>query len=452
MVPAKKTTLYFILREWCNLGFMLYFKKIETKYIEPLPVDKPIIFVGNHNNTFIDPILIATNTRLYPAFLAMAAAFKKPVVAKFLHAIRMLPVYRQRDGVDSIKKNELIFDISIQQLEANLPFVIFAEGSHSSYRRLRSFKKGFARIGFEALKRNNGELDVQIVPVGVEYRQFTKMNQEVTQTFGKAIPLKDFWEEYQRDQDAALNNLKKAVYKSLQDILIHIPTEEYYEEVESLRNITRPWLYAFQGLKAPGLHEKMVAEKKMITAQTAMEKEQPEQMKSFAQKISNYQESLDKNNFRNHLIQKGPRSRFSMILQVLLMVILSPIYLLGVITSYIPYKLPVLISKKLFKDFMFHGAVNYAGALAFFTVFVLLETLLVQLVFGDWKITLVFLILMPFVGVFSFRFWIALKKLWHQWRYANFQSIRKQEAAELEQQYEDIIENTASMMNGFNGQ
>jgi 1-acyl-sn-glycerol-3-phosphate acyltransferase len=293
------------MREWCFAGSRLYFKKVETTYIEPLPRDKPIIFVGNHCNTFIDPILISVNTRLYPAFLTTAAAFKNPVVAKFLHAIRMLPIYRQRDGGDTIQKNKEIFDISIKQLEANLQFVIFAEGSHSPFRRLRDFKKGFARIGFGALEQNEGDLDVYIVPVGVEYRQFGKMHQEVTQTFGKPILVKDYWEDYQKDKEGTLNKLKNHVYNDLKDLLIHIPTEIHYEAVESLRNIVRPWLYDFLGYKNPKLHDMLLAEKQMIAAQTSFEKEQPEAMDAFAQKIQIYQDTLDQYNFRNHLVANG---------------------------------------------------------------------------------------------------------------------------------------------------
>lgn len=98
MIKTKKTILYLLLREWCFIGTRLYFKKVETKYLEDFPRDKPVIFVGNHCNTFIDPILMAVNTHSYPAYLATAAAFRNPTLAKFLYAIRMLPVYRQRDG------------------------------------------------------------------------------------------------------------------------------------------------------------------------------------------------------------------------------------------------------------------------------------------------------------------------------------------------------------------
>lgn len=446
MVPAKKTLFYYIMRQWCFIGSRIYFKEVETKYIEPLPRDKPIIFVGNHNNTFIDPILISVNTHLYPAFLTTAAAFKIPIVAKFLHAIRMLPIYRKRDGGDSIKKNEKIFDISIEQLEANLQFVIFAEGSHSTYRRLRDFKKGFARIGFGALKKNNGDIDVQIVPVGVEYRQFGKMHQEVTQTFGKPIPIKMYWDDYQKDKEATLVKLKDHVYSDLKDLLIHIPTEKNYDAVESLRNISRPWLYDFLGYKQPNLYDKLLAEKQMIAAHTQMEKEQPEAMDSFANKIMDYQGHLDRLNFRNHLIVDGTKPRSKMILQLMLFLILSPLFFAGFIAGYLPWKIPGIIAEKLFKDDMYHGAVNYGIGLFSFPIFWIIEMMIVQSIMGSVWITLAFAFLFPFITYGAFLYWMALKKWWHRWRFAIFARKHKAESKRLKQQYEEIIKITEKMI------
>ncbi len=449
MVPAKKTLFYWLMREWCYIASRLYFKRVETEYLEPLPKDKPIIFVGNHCNTFIDPILISVNSRLYPAFLATAAAFKNPLVAKFLHAIRMLPIYRKRDGGDTIKKNEKIFDISIEQLEANLQFVIFAEGSHSRFRRLRPFKKGFARIGFSALEKNNGNIDVQVIPVGVEYRQYRKMHQEVLQTYGKPIPLREYWEDYQRDKDSTISKLTEHVYGDLKELLIHIPTEKHYEEVESLRNISRPWLYDVSGLRNPGLHDKLLAEQEMIAAQTAFETKEPEAMDAFGQKIQTFQKFLDKHNFRSHLVQNAPYSPLLLVLQLVLMLPFVPLWLFGVFTSYLPYKLPGVIANKLFRDDMYHGAVNYAGGLFFFSATWIIETLLVLLIFKNGWITLAFALLMPLISVFSFRYWLALKKWWHRWRFTMFSRKNRAEITKMKKLYDEIIEGTKNMIDQF---
>lgn len=434
------------MRAVIYLTTRLFYKEVAVKYVEPLPLDKPIIFVGNHLSTFLDPILISVNTGLYPAFLTKADVFANPLVRRFLFSLRMLPIYRQRDGADFVQRNEAVFDTSIQQLEANLQFVIFGEGSHSSFRRLRDLKKGFARIGFAALERHNGALDVQIVPVGVEYSDFTKMYQTVTQTYGRSIPLKKYLPDYRKDPRQTLITVKKDVSDALRQLLIHIPSREHYDAVESLRIIARPWLYERLGLSAQDAHDRLAAEQRLVAAQTRLEEAAPGQMQAFAGDIRRYCQTLDALNFRHRLVP-GPLPRRSGLLgRLLLLLPLLPFYLLGLTTAYVPYKLPVWFSKRTFKDHMYFPAVNMTGAMFLFPLFWLLETLLVQILWNHEAITLAFALLMPFSAWLAFRFWIQLKKIWHEWRFIRFAEKHPDQLAELRRQLKRILRSTEQML------
>ncbi|MCG8330830.1 MAG: 1-acyl-sn-glycerol-3-phosphate acyltransferase [Chitinophagales bacterium] len=446
MISNKKTLWYRFMRTLMYVTTRLFYKQIAVKYLEPLPRDKPIIFVGNHLSTFIDPILISVNTGLYPAFLTKSDVFQHPLVRRFLFSIRMLPIYRRRDGEDFIQRNEEVFDVSIQQLEAKLQFVIFAEGSHSSFRRLRELKKGFARIGFEALERNKGELDVQIVPVGVEYSDFRKMHQTVTQTYGVPIPLKKYLADYRQNPQLSLNIIKADVYQALQKLVVHIPTEEYYDEVEALRRIAGPWLYGYLKIDQTDPHQRMAAEQQMIDAQTALEANDPTAMQRLAKLVNIYQGELEKNNIRPWLIHSPSPSLIFLLAKLLLLILLSPLYLLGVLTSYLPYKLPVWFTERTFKDFMYHPAVNMTGGMVLFPLFWLVETVLVHAIWGNGMLTLAFALIMPIAAWFSLRYWIWLKKWWGRWRFLRFTRNKRAEWKGLKQQYEEIITSIRQML------
>lgn len=436
------------MRAVIYLATRLFYKEVAVRYVEPLPRDKPIIFVGNHLSTFLDPILISVNTGLYPAFLTKADVFANPLVRRFLFALRMLPIYRRPDGADFIQRNEAVFDTSIQQLEANLQFVIFGEGSHSSFRRLRDLKKGFARIGFAALERHDGALDVQIVPVGVEYSDFTKMHQTVTQTYGRPIPLKKYLPDYRKDPVQTLIAVKQDVYHALRQLLIHIPTQEHYDAVESLRIITRPWLHRHLGLKNDP-HDKLAAEQQLIAAQTRFEEAAPGEMRVFAGDIRQYRQTLEDLDFRQRLVHEPLPRRRQLLGRLLLLLPLFPFYLLGVMTGYAPYKLPVWFSKRTFKDCMYLPAVNMTGAMFLFPVFWLLETLLVHIIWNSETITLAFAVLMPFSAWLAFRYWIQLKKIWHEWRFIRFSEKHPERLAELRKQYDRILRSTEQMLASF---
>lgn len=427
----------------------VFYKKRNIVFLEPLPDDKPVIFVGNHQCTFNDPVLLATQARIQPAFMTRADVFKKPLARKFFNSIRMMPIYRQRDGADFVQKNEEVFNVCVNLLEHNREIVIFGEGSHSGFRRLRHLKKGFARIGFAAMEKAEGDLDIRVIPVGFNYEHFVKMGRDLTITYGEHVHMKDYWALYEENPNKALVKIKKDVQQSLQKLMIHIPSVDYYEEVEKLRIFTRPWLYDYMALENPEALVKQRAEQKMIDAQTAFEKAEPEAMQRFADKINHYHDELEQLNFRNHLVVKPPQSALALLMQFLLMLPFLPFYLFGLITNYLPYQIPVVFAKKNFKDEMYHSSIRMTMAMFLYVFFWFVQTLLVLLIFKSWWITLLFFVLMPLCGWFAFKYYIAFKKAFHQWRYLSFSKKNSEKVNDLQQQQQQIIKTTQELLEKY---
>ena len=95
----------YTIRVYLRVGLFFYFKSIKVVNQTNVPKDKPVMFVANHQNALLDALLIATKCGRFSYFLTRAAAFKKPWVSKLLHSLRMLPVYRIRDGWNTITNN-----------------------------------------------------------------------------------------------------------------------------------------------------------------------------------------------------------------------------------------------------------------------------------------------------------------------------------------------------------
>ena len=83
-------------------------------------------------------------------FLARADIFKKKFIAAILYFLKILPVYRIRDGFSSLKGNDEIFTKTIDVLKNKNGLVILPEGDHSGFRRLRQLKKGICRVAFQS--------------------------------------------------------------------------------------------------------------------------------------------------------------------------------------------------------------------------------------------------------------------------------------------------------------
>jgi 1-acyl-sn-glycerol-3-phosphate acyltransferase len=202
-----------------------YFRKIIVEGKENIPKNNPVILVANHQNALIDPLLLATHTRLKPWFLTRAAVFTNPFVSSLLYFIRMLPVYRVRDGFSTLQQNQHTFDQTYEVLRKNGTVVIFAEGSHSLVRNLRPLSKGFTRIAF-GLKEKYPELEPVILPVGLQFSAHMRSGSTVRITFGKVIPV-----DMPSSQSGKLTKIVEIALKSL---IVDIPNEGYEGTLQQL--------------------------------------------------------------------------------------------------------------------------------------------------------------------------------------------------------------------------
>lgn len=207
-----------ILRILVRIALHGYYHKIIVEGRENLPKNCPVILVANHQNALIDPLLLATHTRLNPWFLTRASVFKNRFISSLLHFIRMLPVYRVRDGFSTIQQNQKTFDQTFEVLRKNGTVVIFAEGSHSLIRNLRPLSKGFTRMAF-GLREKYPELKPVILPVGLQFSAHKRSGSHVRITFGKIIPV---------DMPPAESSaLTKSVEMALRSLIVDIPDDGY---------------------------------------------------------------------------------------------------------------------------------------------------------------------------------------------------------------------------------
>src|SRR3989339_643350 len=89
-----------------TIAFYFFYRKIIVQGKENIPKSTPVMFTPNHQNAAIDPyVLVATASAGQILFLSRADIFAKPLLAKILQLIKILPIFRERDGTDSLQKN-----------------------------------------------------------------------------------------------------------------------------------------------------------------------------------------------------------------------------------------------------------------------------------------------------------------------------------------------------------
>lgn len=225
-----KDLIYKIVRGSLKGLLHLYFGKIIVKGQENVTKNKAVLYLSNHQNAFLDTILIGTDCGRNPFFLTRASVFKNRILKSIFIYFKMIPIYRIRDGISLLKNNEETFRACSQLLIAKEALVIFPEGNHHLKRRVRPLSKGFTRILFAALEQQSC-LDIYLVPVGVNYRSATKFPDRAAIYYGKPIRMQEFYRP--ENLQETKNIVIKKVSDALKTLTTHIENDEEYDLIIS---------------------------------------------------------------------------------------------------------------------------------------------------------------------------------------------------------------------------
>ncbi|MBT8305757.1 MAG: lysophospholipid acyltransferase family protein [Maribacter sp.] len=220
---------YSIVKLWLRTGLFFYYTKIKVFGKENIPKGKPLMVLANHQNALMDPLMIAMNCGVKPFFLARSDLFKNPLVSKFLRYLQMIPIYRFRDGRDTLKNNPAIFKKCGDLLIKGETIMLFPEGNHGIRRRVRwPMRYGFVRMLFSALEKEP-DLDIRILPIGLNYLNAEGFPDSVSMYIGKDFSVQDYYDP--NDLPATESKLKDEIYERLKELTTHIPDEETYDRV-----------------------------------------------------------------------------------------------------------------------------------------------------------------------------------------------------------------------------
>lgn len=219
---------------WATTRF--FFNKVRVFGKENVKGDGPFLFVANHQNAFMDGLLIVTVNRVPVHFLIRADIFKKKMAATMLRVLKLMPVYRIRDGAENLHKNEEQFNECIRLFLKKESVLIFPEGNHGHTRKLRPLSKGFTRIVFEA-QRQQPQMNLQIIPTGINYSHHTAFNSRVSIYYGKPIPASEYFKEPLAIQT---NLFRERMADEIKSLIAHIDDEARYEEILTKLNATNP--------------------------------------------------------------------------------------------------------------------------------------------------------------------------------------------------------------------
>ena len=89
---------YFATKVFFQSILSIFYSSIEVLGRENIPAHGPIIFVGNHQNQFVDGAMVLVTNPHRVGFLVAESSFSKPIIGDFCRAIGALPVKRDIDA------------------------------------------------------------------------------------------------------------------------------------------------------------------------------------------------------------------------------------------------------------------------------------------------------------------------------------------------------------------
>lgn len=368
---------------------------------------KPIVFAPNHRNALIDALLLvyASYHKKQIVFLARADIFKQKFVAWLLRGVRIMPVFRIRDGKDNLDKNNEIFRNAARILKKKNPLALFPEGRHNPKQSLLPIQKAVPRIVLPTEASLDFQLHSQIIPVSIYYRDMNALLSDVYVTFGTPIEVSAYKDLYDENPGHAVNRLRQDMEKSLRSMVVNIKNNEFYEEY--------CWAIGWNGDKIAG--EKF-SERKDGYLQASLhivrrlDNLYENDPAAFHTKISGFREA--RNLLKNHgLTPKDriwkPSSAANLIGRFTGLILTAPLSLFGFLNAIFP----ILIHKKLlglFKDKQFIASVRYATGLIFVPIFDVIQSLTVGFISHNQLLALVYFVAMPA----TFYFGLYWRKWW----------------------------------------
>ena len=214
--------LYAILRPLVDFFFLNYYRKVEVRNRKVVTYDQPIIIAPNHQNALMDALAILFSDKGQPVFLARADIFKNKTTAAILHFLNIMPVYRIRDGVESLSQNDEIFMATLNILRDKHRLCLMPEGNHGDKHRLRPLVKGIFRIAFMAQKDYGKNQGIRIIPVGIDYSEYEKFQQTLFVNYGQPIEVSEYFELWESNAALGINALKDRLAAELSKLMIDI--------------------------------------------------------------------------------------------------------------------------------------------------------------------------------------------------------------------------------------
>jgi 1-acyl-sn-glycerol-3-phosphate acyltransferase len=197
-----------------------YFRKVRITGLENIPVNQPVFFASNHPNGFLDGSILSSLINPPTYILVRGDVFRPSWSNAVLRTLKLIPIFRVIDGNarESVSENNKSYDQLYEMFQRNKRVMIFPQADSYPERKVKTLKKGMARIVFDMLNRPNSQR-VAVVPMGINYSSFSRLQGDLDICFGQPLYL-DSYLEKEASPAIAMNKLTLDTHQAIQQNMI----------------------------------------------------------------------------------------------------------------------------------------------------------------------------------------------------------------------------------------
>ncbi len=327
----------------------------------PLP-EGPVIFVGNHPNSLVDPALVFVITSRPVTFLAKAPLFRMPLIGRLLKGLRALPVYRKQDNPGLMAQNEGTFEAATRALSGGGAITLFPEGRSHSEPGLAELKTGAARIALRAASQGPAP---KIVPVGLTYEEKQRFRSGVLIEIGEAIDVAEYVEGDQ------VRRLTESIERGLRGVTLNL---ERWEDLPLAE--TADELYAFRRGERAHDPDRL---RHFAVGMQLFRDEQPEHFAALRDEVMSFRSRLSLVHAQPDdlaIVYRRPVVYRFILRNMAALFIGFPLFLFGMALFALPFWLPRAINKRFKVEWDVKATVTLLSALTLSPVWAALLTFL----------------------------------------------------------------------------
>jgi 1-acyl-sn-glycerol-3-phosphate acyltransferase len=409
----------------------LFYPHRVVEHRERIPRAGPVIFVGNHPNALLDPVMLRIATGRPVRFLAKSTLWSNWFGRVAMEAFGCIPVFRAQESGEragDVSRNEETFARCRAELARGGAVALFPEGASHSDPTMRALKTGAARIALGAESESPG---VVILPVGLHFEDKAIFRSRVLLVVGEPLPVAPRMAEFRRDERAAVESLTGEIRDGLDSVVMQAETREVLDGVAAIA----AWTRAGSG-------------RELMAAYARLQASDPARVERIADDARRFARVLRRLGITDPwALELAPLSPGRLALKVFQLIVWLPGAVIGVITSWIPYRLAGVVASRVATSEDVIGTVKLLAGMVFLTVTWGVLSVPAELIFGGfwWIAAFVWFALCGYIA-------LRFQELWNDVRvgvrYMTMRAAHPGTVGRLAQRRRELAEQVAAALRG----